>query len=167
MKQFAALMLALMMIAGMAAANAQSFTPITVEDGNYLNNVDTCIASIGEITLETGETFSFNSAVGARSEERGYTTAPNGRGVDVVGGGVGQVATTIYLAVKHVDGVEVVEKNTYGSDYCADYVPDGDDALITDYGQSMDFKFTNRGEAVTINVWREDTRIYCNVSEAE
>lgn len=167
MKHFFALILALMMIAGMAAAGAQSFTPITVEGGNYLNNVDTCIASIGEITLEKDETFSFNCAVGARSEERGYCAAPNGRGVEVVGGGVGQVATTIYLSVKHMDSIEVVEKNTYGSDFCVDYAPNGDDALIADYDQAVDFKFTNRGEPVTISVWREDSRIYCDVTEVQ
>lgn len=167
MKKIIALFMALI-IAGLAVcAHAEAFTPITVEGGNYLSNLDTCIASIDEITIGTDETFSFNRTVGMRSEERGYCPAANGRGVEVVGGGVAQVATTIYLAIKNMDSVEVLEKQTYGSDFCEKYVPTEADALITDYNQSVDFKFANRGDAVTINIWRDDSKVYCSVDAAE
>ena len=167
MKRMIALVLALVIAAFAACAYAEVFTPITVEGGNYLNNLDTCIASIDEIIIDTDETFSFNRTVGARSEERGYCSAANGRGVEVVGGGVAQVATTIYLAIKNMDNVEVLEKQTYGSDFCEKYVPSEADALITDYNQSVDFKFANRGDAVTINLWRDENKVYCSVQEAE
>lgn len=167
MKRILALILAAALCALTGSALAEVFTPITVEGENYLSNLDVCIASINETELGTNETFSFNAAVGARSEERGYCEALNGRGVEVVGGGVAQVATTIYLAIKNMDSMEVVEKRTYGSDFCEDYVPDAEDAVITDYSQPIDFRFTNHGEAVTISVWRDDSRIYCSVAEAE
>lgn len=167
MKRLTALCVALFIILTLGTAYAQAFTPITVEGDNYLNNLDTCIASIDQITLETDETFSFNSTVGARSEEQGYCPAANGRGVEVVGGGVAQVATTIYLAIKHMDDIEVVEKTTYGSDFCEKYVPSEDDAVLADYGQAVDFSFTNRGDAVTIDIWRDESKIYCSVSETE
>lgn len=166
MKKLTALCLALLMIFSAAAAVAEAFTPITVEGENYLNNLDTCIASIDQIVLQTNETFSFNATVGARSEEKGYCAAANGRGVEVIGGGVAQVATTIYLAIKNRDDIEVVEKSTYGSDFCETYVPSEADAVLADYNQAVDFSFTNHGEAFTIDLWRDGNKIYCSINEA-
>ena len=166
MKHCLAMLLALAMIAA-GGAFAQSFTLITVEGENYLNNLDTCIASIDEFTLDPQETFSFNETVGERSEESGYCSATNGRGVEVVGGGVAQVATTLYLAVKHMNDLEVVEKNTYGSDFCEGYVSSGEDALLADYSQDVDFRFVNHGGKKTIEIWRDENKIYCSISESE
>ena len=167
MRRILALALALAALAMTGGALAEVFTPITVDGEDYLSNLDVCIASVNDLELGTDETFSFNAAVGARSEERGYRHAPNGRGVDVVGGGVAQVATTIYLAIKDMDSMEVVEKRTYGSDFCENYVPNAEDAVIADYGQQVDFRFTNHGDAVTISVWRDDSRIYCSIESAD
>ena len=166
MKRILALALALAALAMTGSALAEAFTPITVEGEDYRSNLDVCIASVNDMELGTDETFSFNAAVGARSEDRGYCEAPNGRGVDVVGGGVAQVATTIYLAIKDMDSMEVVEKRTYGSDFCENYVPDAEDAVIADYSQQVDFRFTNHGDAVTISVWRDDSKIYCSIEDA-
>lgn len=166
MKQRMALLLAFILSLAFGGALAESFTPITVDGNNYLNNIDICIAAIDQTVLESGETFSFNGLVGRRSQERGYCAAPNGRGVDVVGGGVGQVATAVYLAVKYMGEMEVVEKSVYGSDFCAGYVPDEDDAVMTDYDQSVDFCFINHGAAVRINLWRDASGIYCSISDA-
>ncbi len=47
-----------------------------------------------------GDVFSFNDIVGDRTSARGYKTAVNGRGVKAMGGGVAQVATTLYLALQ-------------------------------------------------------------------
>lgn len=167
MKKLIAMCMALFMVFSSVTAAADAFTPITVEGENYLNNLDTCIASIDQIVLETNETFSFNETVGARSEEQGYCAAANGRGVEVIGGGVAQVATTIYLAIKNRGDIEVVEKSTYGSDFCEKYVPSEDDAVLADYNQAVDFRFTNRGEALTIDLWRDERKIYCSINEAE
>ena len=167
MKRILALALVFAIFVLTGGALAEVFTPITVDGENYLSNLDVCIASINDMELGTNETFSFNAAVGARSEERGYREAPNGRGVAVVGGGVAQVATTIYLAIKNMDSIEVVEKRTYGYDFCEKYVPDTEDAVIADYSQLIDFRFTNHGDAVTISVWRDDSRIYCSIEDAD
>ena len=167
MKHMMALLLALFFSATLFCGAAESFTPITVEGNNYLNNIDNCIASIDQTTLETNETFSFNRAVGQRTEERGYRAAPNGRGVDVVGGGVAQVATTLYLAVKYMDDMEVVAKRTSGSEFCEGYVPDGEDAVVTDFGQNADFRFTNHGGAVVIRLWRDESSIYCSITDKD
>ena len=167
MKHTIALLLALVFSATLCCAAAESFTPITVDGSNYLKNIDNCIASIDQTTLDTNETFSFNRAVGQRTEERGYCVAPNGRGGGVVGGGVAQVATTLYLAVKYMDDMEVVEKRTYGSDFCEGYVPDGEDAVVTDFGQNADFRFINHGDAVVIRLWRDESSIYCSITDTK
>lgn len=170
MKRIMALALVMVLLTASAAALAEAFTPITVDGddyGNYLNNLDTCIGSINDMELDTGETFSFNAAVGERTEARGYRAAPNGRGVEVIGGGVAQVATTIYLAIKNMDDMEVLEKSTYGSDFCENYVAREQDAVQTDYRQAMDFRFVNRGASVKINIWRDDSNIYCSLSELD
>lgn len=87
------------------------------------------------------ETFSFNKVVGPPTEEYGYYAAPimlDEEMVPGVGGGVCQVATTLYNAVK-VAQLPVVERHVHsGKVY---YVPEGLDAAIAyDY---MDFKFKN------------------------
>ena len=168
MKRLTAFVLVMALLAASTAALAEAFTPITVEGEDhdaYLNNLDTCIESINDLELDTGETFSFNETVGERSEARGYQTAPNGRGVEVVGGGVAQVATTIYLAVKQMDDMEVTEKTTYGSDFCENYVAREQDALMTDYRQAADFCFVNRGANVIITLWRDENNVYCKLSQ--
>ena len=75
MKRILALALALAALAMTGSALAEAFTPITVEGEDYRSNLDVCIASVNDLELGTDETFSFNAAVGARSEERGYREA--------------------------------------------------------------------------------------------
>ena len=170
MKRLTAFVLVTALLAASTAALAEAFTPITVEGEDhdaYLNNLDICIESINDLELDTDETFSFNETVGERSEARGYQTAPNGRGVEVIGGGVAQVATTIYLAIKQLDDMEVTEKTTYGSDFCENYVAREQDALMTDYRQATDFRFVNRGTDVIISLWRDDDNVYCKLSQLQ
>lgn len=167
MKHKLALLLALILMAAFGSACAEAFTPITVDGGDYLTNIDTCIAAIDQMTIDTDQSFSFNEVVGERTQERGYCAAPNGRGVEVIGGGVGQVATTIYLAVKHADDLEVTQKRSYGSDFCGGYVPDEADAVLADYGQGLDFCFVNHGGPAVIRVWREDESVYCTIEAEE
>lgn len=169
MKRIMGMVLALIMIiyGCTAFAESEAFTPITVSGDNYLSNLDLCIAAINGCTLDTEAVFSFNGIVGPRTEESGYLAAINGRGVSVIGGGVAQVATTIYLAVKNLEDIEVTEMRTYGSDFCADYVADAADAIVTDYNQPIDFKFINHGAPISIALWRVEDSVYCTVSSPE
>ncbi len=64
----------------------------------------------------------------------------------VVGGGVAQVASAIWLAIKDLDNVTVTEKHTYGSRYNQSYVDDPDDAILTDYAAGTDFRFRYDGD---------------------
>ena len=56
--------------------------------------------------VHPGEEFSFNAAVGQRTEAKGYQGAAaynNGEVVQEIGGGVCQVSTTLYNAVYRSD----------------------------------------------------------------
>ena len=113
---------------------------------DMIHNIELAAGSVYDTTLQSGDTFSFNDTVGPRTADYGYKTAVNGRGVKVVGGGVAQVASAIWLAIKDLDTVTVTEKSTYGSKYNQSYVDDPDDAILTDYTAGTDFSFTYGGD---------------------
>lgn len=129
-----------------------------------VNNVQLAASSINDTVLDSGDLFSFNDTVGPRSERFGYQSALNGRGVKVVGGGVAQVASAIWLAVKNLDGVAIVEKSTYGKRYNQHYVSSSNDAILTDYGGDTDFSFRNTGDSpMTIATYVRDGVLYCEI----
>lgn len=86
--------------------------------------------------LAPGDVFSFNKVTGPRTIERGYSMAPVVGGMGI-GGGVCQVATTIYNAAM-LAGMEIVERHPHSVRVY--YVPPGRDATVTNY---IDFKFRN------------------------
>lgn len=138
---------------------------IEVEGSDALiNNIILAANSINDTILPSGALFSFNDIVGPRKQHYGYQTAPNGRGVDVTGGGVAQVASVVWLAVKHLDCVTVVEKSTYGGRYNQDYVVSSNDAILTDYTAGTDFSFRNTGSApLTIATALNGNTLICNI----
>ena len=128
------------------------------------SNVALAASSINDTVLSSGDLFSFNATVGPRTELYGYRDAVNGRGVIVVGGGVAQVASAIWLAIKNLDGVAIVEKSTYGGSYNQSYVASSNDAILTDYTGGTDFSFRNTGaEPLTIATFVRDGVLYCEI----
>jgi vancomycin resistance protein YoaR len=88
-----------------------------------------------------GGTFSLNSAIGERTVERGFRSAPVIIGTEYaeeVGGGTSQVATTAFNAAWEA-GVRITERNPH-SLYISRY-PLGRDATV--YWPSLDLKFEN------------------------
>lgn len=146
-----------------AVAFAQ--TPLYGTEGK-LANIEECSWAISGVSLASYDLFSFNELVGPRTAENGYQKALNGRGVTVYGGGVAQVASTIYLAVKELDCVEIVDKSTYGDRFVDGYVEDPDDAIVTDYNAGTDFSFyyTGGGELL-IELSIENDHLRCQVYE--
>ena len=111
--------------AALASEYYSARTPLTGSGAAKLNNIDLAIEAINGTEVLYGESFSFNEIVGPRTAERGYETAPNGRGVMVTGGGVAQVASTLYLALLDVRGdVRIDPVKTYGSRFTDTYVSD-------------------------------------------
>jgi len=130
------------------------------------NNILLAASSINDTVLTSGDLFSFNATVGPRSERYGYQSALNGRGVKVVGGGVAQVASVLWLAVKKLDNIAVVEKSTYGSRYNQSYVASSNDAILTDYSGGTDFSFRYIGSsALTISTYISGDILYCDIYE--
>jgi len=89
------------------------------------------------LRVEAGEMFSFNEAVGARTAENGYLSAPEpayGEDVSGVGGGVCQVSTALYRAALLAD-VSVNER--HGAARPVDYCDMGQEAAVSDQGLDL------------------------------
>lgn len=133
---------------------------------NQTANIRLSAESINGTCLNYGETFSFNDTVGPRIEACGYMNALNGRGVYVIGGGVAQTASTIYLAAKQVGSLSIGPIRTYGDRYTGDYVANPDDAIVTDYNAGTDFSFTYYGYGtLQIFLYEVDDMLCCELYE--
>ncbi len=98
-------------------------------------------AAIDGYILDPGETFSFNAVVGDRSVEAGYRFAPginSGEIVDVVGGGICQVASSLFAA-GFFAGLDVVRARPHSRP--SSYVDMGLDATVV--YPSIDLKLKN------------------------
>ena len=92
--------------------------------------------------LAPGQVLSFNQRVGPRGMEEGFRPAPellNGDRVEGIGGGVCQVASTLYAAA--LDAGWVIESRAPHS-RAAGYVPLGRDATVS-YESDIDLKLRN------------------------
>ena len=160
-----ALLAALWMPAALADTVVSGRTSLAGASDNKLNNIRLAADAINGTRVDYGESFSFNRVVGARTQARGYRSAVNGRGVQVTGGGVGQAATTLYLALQGIeDGIRYDELSTYGSRFKDSYVEDGSLAVLTDYSAGTDFCFTNYAADMTINMWTGGGCLYCDIT---
>ncbi|HIU47683.1 MAG TPA: VanW family protein [Candidatus Fimadaptatus faecigallinarum] len=167
----AALVLVMVMALALPASGALAASGYAATDvessGARVRNIERAAGAISGYTLVDGEQFSFNHVVGDRSKERGYESALNGRGVKVYGGGTGQVAATLYLAVRGISGVYIDELSTYGDRYTGDYVSSGDDAVVVDWQSGTDFAFTNyTGRTLTIYAWLDDGELRVSIDES-
>jgi len=122
------------------------YSTIVLSGTNTLkNNVRRAAEAINGTTLSYYGEFSFNQLVGPRTQANGYGNAVNGRGIIVTGGGVAQVASSVYLAIKDLNSIYFLEKRTYDYRYNQSYVEDKDDAIVTDYNNGHDFRFRYTG----------------------
>jgi vancomycin resistance protein YoaR len=111
----------------------------------------------GRIT-EAGGTFSMNRALGERTLARGFVPAPSiyaGRYVDSVGGGISQVATTLYNAAFFA-GLELVAHAPHS--YYIDRYPVGREATISWGGPDLIFG-NNWDAALLMKVEATDTSV--------
>ena len=110
-------------------------------NNNRTNNLILACEAIDGYILKPGATFSFNEVVGERTEAKGYREATVFAGMESkpeVGGGVCQVASTLYVCTLYAD-LEVVERAVHTFE--VSYVPLGLDATV--YWGSLDYKFRN------------------------
>lgn len=113
-------------------------------DRSRTSNIWLASSKIEGHLLRPGEIFSFNTVVGPRTKERGFSEAGviinNEHGVDI-GGGVCQVATTLYNAAQAA-GLTIEER--YSHSLQVHYVEKGQDAAVV-YGEK-DLCFRNDTE---------------------
>ena len=106
-------------------------------------NIRRAAEQIDGIVVRPGETFSLNEATNPRNAAAGYVEAGiirNGRPARGVGGGVSQLATTLFNAA-YFAGMEDVEHHEH-SYYISRY-PAGREATV--FGDVLDVKFRNDG----------------------
>ena len=152
---------------GALAEGGYAATPLDGNSGAQLRNIERVINTLSGYVVVNGGEFSFNQVVGDRSKERGYENAVNGRGAKMYGGGSGQVAAALYLAVKDMKGIYIDELHTYGDRYTGSYVDSGDDAVVVDWQAGTDFIFTNNtGNNLTIYAWTDDDELRVSVDES-
>ena len=94
--------------------------------------------------VHPGEEFSFNQAVGQRTEAKGYKGAAaynNGEVVQEIGGGVCQVSTTLYNAVYRSGLGEESITFRRSHTFEPNYITPGQDATVS--WEQPDFRFKN------------------------
>jgi vancomycin resistance protein YoaR len=144
-------------------------TPIINRGSSRMNNIRVASKKINFKKLASGEEFSFNRVLGRRTEAKGYEEAPiiikteegpkNSKGV---GGGICQVSTTIYNAIEHCKGLDILERHIHSKDI--KYVPRGEDATVA-YG-SADFRFkNNRSHPIMIRIYPNKKSITVEIIE--
>lgn len=111
--------------------------------GDSGRNIRRAAEQIDGIVVRPGETFSLNGATNPRNAAAGYVEAgiiEDGRPARGVGGGVSQMATTLFNAA-YFAGLEDVEHHEH-SYYISRY-PAGREATV--FGDVLDVKFRNDG----------------------
>lgn len=119
---------------------ATYIVPVGEDEARNVNLQLACDAINGVMVL-SGETFSFNDTLGEWTAEKGYREADvygDGTGKSLMGGGVSQVASTLYGACLLAD-MTIVERHSHN--YLTGFVQGGLDADVS--WDSRDFKFTN------------------------
>ncbi|NLC56291.1 MAG: hypothetical protein GX774_05595 [Armatimonadetes bacterium] len=110
-------------------------------DVNRSINLRLAAQALDGTVVPTGGVFSFNNAVGPRTEQRGYRVAKiflKGEILDGVGGGICQVATTAYNAALE-SRLPVIARARPSRPVT--YAPEGRDATVS-YG-GVDLRFRN------------------------
>jgi hypothetical protein len=105
------------------------------------HNLKVGAAAIDGVVLMPGDSFSFNETVGARDAESGYRYAPgisSGQIVDVLGGGICQVASSLYGAA-FFSGMELVSSRPHSRP--SGYVDMGLDSTVV--YPTVDLKLRN------------------------
>jgi vancomycin resistance protein YoaR len=121
-------------------------------DPNRIHNVQLVAHLIDGHVIAPGETFSFNQATGARTEDKGFKEAPviiNGELKTGLGGGVCQVSTTVFNAAYEA-GLPIAARTNHAL-YISHY-PQGRDATVN--YPDVDLKFVNdTGHWLLLRTW--------------
>lgn len=132
-----------------------SFTTALTNDSVRNNNIKLAATAVSGTVLYPGDEFSFNALTGERTKAQGYVDAPailSGKLVDAPGGGVCQVATTVYNAAL-LAGLDISERHHHT--WKMSYVDAGLDATV-DWASEKDLRFKNNTNTPVYLVCRVD-----------
>ena len=140
-----------------------SFTTKTTDNSNRNRNIELAAEALNSRMIDAnGGTISFNTCTGERTKEKGYKEAAaiaGGASVKETGGGVCQVATTLFNALLRAD-CSIVKR--YPHAWPSDYVPRGEDATVD--WPSVDLVMRNDGETpLFVTAWYENQRVTVEV----
>lgn len=144
-------------------------TSLQLRSAEQRHNTATAARDLDRIMIAPGETFSFNAQVGARDPGKGYRAAPiitaTGLLQDIPGGGICQLASTVYNAGL-LAGMQVVERHPHSR--AVGHVPPGRDATIASWRK--DLKLKNRFPhplqlRIVLNQNRLTTSLYAPVEK--
>jgi len=119
----------------------RAITSFRTSARNRAHNIRLAASRLDHVLIRPGEVLSFNALVGPRTSRRGFRVARvlvRGEFTEDFGGGVCQVAGTLYLAGLRA-GMEVVERHRHSRPVA--YLPPGLDATVN-FG-SLDLKLRN------------------------
>ena len=136
---------------------------------NRKNNIRLAASRLDGITLLPGQVFSYNEAIGQRTEEAGFLLAgayADGEMVEEIGGGICQVSSTLYCAAMYAQMTTVSRTSHY---FAVGYLSMGYDATVS--WKQPDYRFRNDrdypvkivafcgedDDSVTIEFWGTDT----------
>ncbi len=129
---------------------------------NRTHNLKLAASVVNETVIMPGQEFSLNEALGPRIIDRGYKNAPtyiNGRSVPTPGGGVCQIATTIYNAAL-LAGLEITERHHHSKP--VPYCPTGRDATV--YYGALDLRFRNNlAHPILLLCWVEGNKLHASI----
>ena len=143
---------------------AEASTPLLDDSPVRVENINLACGVISGFNLLPGESFSFNAAVGRRTEANGYgeaTILVDGHKEQGCGGGVCQVSSTLYMAALQA-GLQIDERHRHSESVA--YAPDDNDATVV-YGQK-DLVFTNNTDKpITLSVWTDGARVFSSITQ--
>ena len=118
-------------------------TKILTNDSNRYNNIAIVAKRLNEYKLPAGKEFSFNDVCGPYGQSDGFLEAKillsDGSEATGFGGGVCQLSSTLYNAVKDLE-VTITEHHHHSTPVA--YVPINQDATVS-LQSNLDFKFRN------------------------
>ncbi len=136
-------------------------------DADRIGNIHLAADCLNGIVLLPGEVFSYNAAVGERTEEKGYRWAgayADGEVTTEIGGGICQVSSTLYCAAMYAQMTTTMRQNHW---FPVSYLSMGYDATVS--WDMPDYRFRNTRDypvrivsyydehSVTIEFWGTNT----------
>lgn len=146
-----------------------SYTTYFANYGNRGHNINLASTKLNGTVIMPGEEFSYLKVVGPYGASNGYLPAPiylNGDNATANGGGVCQLASTLYMAQLKA-GLQTVSRRNHT--FAPSYVPKGLDATV--YSTTTDYKFKNnydypiyivsyvKGNYLTVDIWTNENAL--------